>query len=179
MFDPNTLYDGDWRDLDTGVDPTHPEEANADLAAGRIPELPIETRLEGPWGYPWYDAVEDPFASTGLYQSADPLPWSPSEGTAEAGNLPIVGAFEPAFHTLGPVQAWGHEPSGGLNGDQALGRIMRFPANRPERYDEFGVWNTDPRDELAGAMDVDDLPYYDTATITTSLLQWPNVYGRY
>lgn len=176
MFD--THYDGDWRDLATGIDPVwdEPTEADGAIDGGSIPLEPIDTRLEGPWGLPWYDAMEDPFVLTDLAISANPLPWSPEE---DIGNSPMVGAYEGAFRTLGPVQAWGHEPSGGLTGDQAIGRIMRFPANMPERYDPYGVFNTDVRDDLAGAMAVDNLPYHDTAEITTNLLQWPNVWERF
>lgn len=164
------------RDIDTGVDPVwdEPTEADGALDEGSIPDEPIATRLEGPWGYPYFEGLEDPYTLVGdIPLTADPLPWSPSEGTSEVGNLPRVGAYEGAFRTIGPVTAWGHEVSGGLDGDQALGRIMRFPANIPERYDPYGVFDTDYRDDVALALDLDNLPYYDDASVTSSLLNWP------
>lgn len=168
-------YDGAWRDVDTGVNPEwdDPEESNAATDGPRIPLEPIYTRFDGPWGMPWWDAVEDPYGRVDLRPSPDPLPWSPRE---DVGGLPMVGAYEGAYRTRGPVQAWGHEPSGGLSGDQALGLLMRFPANVPERYDEYGVWNTDIRDDLAGAMAVSDLPYESDAAVTYDLLAWQGGY---
>jgi hypothetical protein len=164
-------YDGAWRDLATGVNPEwmNPEEANAANDGAGTPSEPIYTRLEGPWGLPYWDAVEDPYVRAGIPLTADPLPWSPRE---DIGGEPMKGAYEGAYKTRGPIQAWGHEPSGGLFGDQALGRIMRFPANQPERFDALGVWNTDVRDDLAGAMDVSNLPYDSDAAVATNLLNW-------
>lgn len=173
----NDVYDGVWRDIYTGVDPAlAPEEANAANDGPGTPAEPIPTRLEGPWGYPWWEGLEDPDCFVDIPQSPDPLPWSPRE---DVGNAPRVAAYEGAYRTRGPVTAWGHEVSGGLWGDQAIGRIMRFPANIPERFDPYGVWNTDPRDELAAAMAVQDLPYQTDTAVTTSLLQWPNVWDRW
>jgi hypothetical protein len=182
MFNPNDWlprddnpYDGAWRDLATGVNPEwmNPEEANAANDGPGTPVEPINTRLEGPWGLPWWDAVEDPFKlATDIPLTADPQPWSPRE---DVGGKPMKADYEPAFKTRGPIQAWGLEPSGGLSGDQAVGRIMRFPANIPDRFDPYGVWNTDIRDDLAGAMAVDDLPYESDAAVTTGLLMWPGV----
>jgi hypothetical protein len=166
-------FDGTWRDLETGTDPqwATPEEADGANDGPGMPDEPITTRLEGPWGLPWWDAVEDPYKRVfDVAVSADPLPWSPQE---DVGGLPMLGAYEGAYRTRGPVTAWGHEPSGGLSGDQAIGRIMRFPANIPERFDPYGVWNTDPRDDLAAAMAVDELPYYSDAQTTQNLLLWP------
>jgi hypothetical protein len=164
------LYDGVWRDLDTGVDPSwfNPEEVDGALDDAGIPkDGPIHTRLEGPWGLPWYEGVEDPAAVTGLFASADPLPWSPFE---DVGAKPIVGAYEGAFRTRGPVQAWGHE------GD-AIGRIMRFPANIPERYDGNGIWNIDYRDELAAVDAANQQPYISDAFINTNLILLPSIPG--
>jgi hypothetical protein len=179
------VWDGTWRDLDTGVDPAwgDPESADADLggygaatAWRKLPDEPVTTRLEGPWGLPWYDGLEDPYDSTGLTSSPNPTAWSPNE---DVGAQPIVGAFEGAFRTRGPIMQWGHEVSGGLFGDQAIGRIMRFPANIPERWDPYGVENPDWKDELSAAEYFNSQPYTTDAAITTSLLQWPNVQGRY
>jgi len=178
MFDVDAPYDGAWKDLETGVNPegVTPEEANGANDGPGIPTEPIYTRLEGPWGLPWWDATEDPLNIIDVAQSPEPLPWSPQE---DVGGRPRIGAYEGAYRTRGPVQAWGHEPSGGLWGDQALGRIMRFPANIPERFDAYGVWNTDIHDDLAASMDNADLPYQTDTVVTTNLLQWPNVWGRW
>lgn len=164
-------FDGTWRDLETGVNPewTTPEDANGATDGPGTPWEPIYTRLEGPWGLPWWDAVEDPYKRVDIPQSATPLPWSPNEDIGGEGR---VAAYESAYRTRGPITAFGHEPSGGLSGDQAIGRIMRFPANIPERFDEYGVWNTDPRDDLAAAMQYSELPYQTDASVTGDLLSW-------
>jgi hypothetical protein len=171
MFNPNQPFDGTWRDLYTGVNPefANREEANAANDGPGTPPEPIATRLEGPWGLPYWDGLEDPDAKVDVRQSPDPLPWSPYE---DIGNAPRLGAYEGAYRTRGPIQAWGHEPSGGLWGDQAIGRIMRFPANIPERFDPYGVFTTDPRDDLAAAIAVDELPYRNETIIITDLLEW-------
>jgi hypothetical protein len=165
-------FDGTWRDIETGVDPAerNPEEADGANDGPGTPLEPIYTRLEGPNGHPWWDAVEDPYKRVEIPLTADPLPWSPRE---DIGGEPRVAAYEGAYRTRGPVVAWGHEPSGGLFGDQALGRIMRFPANIPERFDAYGVWNTDPRDDLAAAMAYDDMAYVSNLQATEDLLLWP------
>jgi hypothetical protein len=172
-------YDiGTFRDLETGVDPAwgEPENAKADLGDGSLPGSPINTRLEGPWGIPWWEGLEDPTSPSGLAFTESPNPTYPNESV---GAEPLPGAYDGAYRTVGPVQAWGHEPSGGLWGDQALGRIMRFPANIPERYDDQGVWSGDWRDDLAASVAANDAPLVTDGDITTSLLQWPNVWGRY
>lgn len=172
-------YDGTWRDLEVGVDPEWemPEEADGANDGPGIPLEPVYTRLEsGTTGLPWWDAVEDPETRIELPQSMTPNAWSPAE---DVGSVQRQAAYEGAYRTRGPVRAFGLEPSGGFGGDQAVGRIMRFPANAPDRFDLYGVFNTDPRDELAGAMSVADLPYDTTTTITTDLLQYPNVWNRW
>jgi hypothetical protein len=181
MFDPNVPFDGEWRDLATGVDGMmdNPEWADGATDQPGIPDEPINTRLPAVPGYPWYEPQEDPYTLTPITISPNPAPWTPDEGSAESGMLPIVADYDPAYRTSGPIQAWGHEVSGGLSGDQAIGRIMRFPANIPERYDPYGVFNTDVRDDLSGAMAVSNMEYQDDAAVTTDLLQWPNVWGRY
>lgn len=170
-------YDGTWRDLETGTDPQYhnPEEADGANNGPGIPSAPIYTRLEGPWGLPYWDAVEDPYTRVTVPASPDPLPWSPRE---DVGAQPQIGAYEGAYRTRGAVQAFSHEPSGGLFGDQNLGLIMRFPANIPDRYDPHGVWNTDIRDDLAASMAVSNLPYQTDEQLTQRLLLWPTV-GEY
>lgn len=161
---------GAWMDLETGVDPlySNPEDVTGGLDQPGIPDLPIYTRLDGPWGIPWWDGVEDPTASTGLFSS--PNPSYPDE---DYGAKPRVGAYNGDYRTLGPVRAWGHEPSGGLGGDQSIGRIMRFPANIPERYDANGVWSIDYLDELAASLAHGGQPIVSNAEFTTSLLLGP------
>lgn len=164
---------GVWRDLNTGVNPSWADPTQADGAndGPGIPSEPIVTRIEGPYGLPWFDAQESPFVTTGLETSPDPT--YPNE---DVGRLPIVGAYEGAFRTHGPVRAFGHEVSGGLTGDQALGRIMRFPANIPDRYDANGVDIGDYRDELAAAIAANDAPSISDQMVNTSLLLYPD-YG--
>jgi hypothetical protein len=161
---------GDWMDLNTGVNPAYGNPTDADGATDEsgTPDRPIATRLEGPWGLPWWDAKEDPYAPTGLYQSPNPTYPNP-----DLGALPIVGAYDGTYRTLGPVQRFGHEMSGGIGGDQAIGRIMRFPANIPERYDANGVWNTDYLDELAQAIAHGNQPIVSDAEVTTQLILMP------
>lgn len=167
---------GVWRDLATGVDPMwgNPQDADGALDAAGTPPEPIHTRLDGPWGLPWWDGLEDPTSPTGLPFRESPNPSYPDESI---GAKPLPGAYEPAVRTVGPVRAFGHEPSGGLSGDQAVGRIMRFPANIPDRYDPNGVWNLDYRDELAASIAANESPLITEAEATTSLLLWPNVGG--
>lgn len=169
------VFAGDWKDLATGVDPVyaHPEDADGANDAIGIPDRPIYTRIEGPWGLPWFDAKEDVAAPTGLFKS--PNPTYPNE---DVGALPIVGPYDGAYRTHGPVRAWGHEPSGGLHGDQSIGRIMRFPANIPERYDANGVHNPDYLDLLAQAIANGNEPIVTDAQYTTELILMPNVRGE-
>ncbi len=172
-------FDGTWRDLEVGVNPeiVDHEQANGANDGPGIPREPIYTRLEGPWGLPWYDAVEDPYKRADFIPiSPNPNVWSPYE---DDNRLARLADYEGAFKSRGGVQAWGHEPSGGLSGDQALGLIMRFPANIPERYDPNGVFNTDIRDDLAAGMYNDTLPYQSDTAVTTGLLQWPDGLGEY
>lgn len=168
------MANGTWRDLDTGVDPyvLFGDKTWADGATDQPgdPGEPIHTRLEGPWGIPWWDGSEEPGWTTGLTSSPDP-----QEAFPNVGERPIAGAYEGAYRTDGPVRAWGHEVSGGYHGDQAIGRIMRFPANVPDRYDPNGVWNADYKDELAQAILNNQQPIVGEAEYTTSLLLWPAV----
>jgi hypothetical protein len=168
MFSNYDFPTGTFRDLATGVDPAWADPENADGATddAGIPGAEIDTRLDGPYGLPWWDGFEDPFAKTGLFQSQDLSMADPAVGAS-----PIVGAYEGAFRTRGPVVAFGYE-------DQAVGRIMRFPAIIPERYDADGVFDTDYRDTLAQALINNSMPYVTDAEVTTGLMTWPNV-GQY
>jgi hypothetical protein len=154
----------------------NPQDADGALDAAGTPEDPIYTRLEGGAAMvlPWWDAKEDPSASTGLYASPDPQPWVLHQ---DAGGKPVAGAYEGAVRTRGPVRQFGHEPSGGLGGDQALGRILRFPANKPERYDANGVWNIDYADELAQAIASNGQGIVTESEYTQQLLTLPWVNG--
>ena len=158
---------GTWRDLDTGQNPfwAEPEEMLNDRG---FPDVPITTRVEGPWGIPWWDGLEDPTSPTGL-PGESPNPTHPDESV---GGRMGPGAYTAAFRTLGPVRAWGHEPSGGPTGDQAIGRIMRFPANIPERWDPNGVQSIDYRDSLAAAIFANNAPVVTDADVTDHLVYW-------
>jgi hypothetical protein len=175
---------GTWRDIE-GVDPQWqtPEWADAATDQPSTPPEPIYTRIDGPWGVPYFDGLEDPNISWHgpLLSSANPLPWTPEE---DVGAQEIVGAYDGAYRTSGPVQAWGLEPSGGMFdtdygiqvNDQAIGRLMRFPANIPERWDGNGVYTgNDYRDELVALIANGDIPIVSDAEVTTNLTLWPNV----
>ncbi len=176
-YDSEPYWDGVWMDLNTGVDVATMDNMSPAFDQPGIPAAPIDTRLEGPWGLPYWDGKEDPnnFLDF-LAVSPNPTPWSPNE---DVGIRPRVGAYEGAYRTRGAVQAWGDEASGGLWGNQYAGRIMRFPVNIPERWDPYGVFDTDIKDDLAASMAADNLPYRNDAAVTTSLLQWPNVWDRW
>lgn len=167
---------GSWRELQTGTKPeaAWPENANASFDQTPIPAEPITTDLENFQGgaamvLPWYDAKEDPAADTGMYSSMDPT--YPHQ---DVGGESITGTYEAAVQTRGPVYQWGHEVSGGLWGDQELGRIMRFPANVPARYDPYNnyVWSGDYRDELAAAIANNGMGYVTEPEYVESLLMF-------
>jgi hypothetical protein len=164
------------RELSTGVhdERAWPENVTAGLDQTPIPEVPWdlpESGLEGGAAMvlPWFDAQEDPVARTGMYASMDPT--YPQQ---DIGGKSIVGAYEAAVRTQGPVYQWGHEVSGGLHGDQAEGRIMRFPANVPSRHDPMSdpVWQGDYRDELASAITNNAQGYTTESEYTASLLSY-------
>lgn len=174
---------GSWRDIE-GTVPLYDDPEWADGATDQpgTPDTPVYTRVEGPWGVPWFDGHEDPNIATGLYASNDPLPWSPYQ---DVGGQSIVGAYEGAYRTHGPVNPNinGLEASGGmidtpngmLMGDQMIGRLMRFPANIPGRYDTNGVYGgMDYRDELAALIANGDAPIVSDTEVTTNLVNWPN-----
>jgi hypothetical protein len=58
-----------------------------------------------------------------------------------------------------------------------LGRILRFPANKPERYDANGVWNIDYADELAQAIASNGQGIVTESEYTQQLLTLPGVNG--
>jgi hypothetical protein len=117
---------------------------------------------------PWLDGLENPNAVIqGIAVTADPQIDKPDVG----GVIP-PGDYRGEYRTLGPVRAWGLEASGGWNGDQAIGRIMRFPANIPERYDVNGVNVGDYRDILASTMWVNNQPQFTETNVIDDLVQW-------
>lgn len=168
---------GTWRDLHTGVNPkfSHPLDADGALDEAGDPGVPVDTRIEGGSAMvlPWFDALEDPFAP-------NDLPFPDVSGTAyhdsqTTGAKAIPTAYEGAVRTRGPVYQWGHEAAGGLEGDQAIGRIMRFPANIPERYDANGVRQASYADELAAAIANNGQGIITENQVTAELLTYPGV----
>lgn len=172
------VLSGTWRDLNTGVNPdyTHPLDADAALDEAGDPGRPIDTRIEGGAAgvLPWWDAHEDPDVATGLPDLNLSMTAEPAGRLA--GARPIVGAYEAAVRTVGPVRRFGHEPDGGLDGDQAMGRIMRFPANIPDRYDANGVQMPSYSDELAAAIANNGQGIVTDNQVTTELVTYPGVY---
>lgn len=160
-----------WRYLE-GVDP---EPANS----GSLPDLPLTSEPvytpavgnNGPWGMPWMDGLEDPNATiTGLGLS--PNPQVDTVSGQDVGGVIGPGDYRGEYRTRGPVQAWGLEASGGWNGDQAIGRMMRFPANIPERYDANGVNVGDYRDILASTIQMNNYPTFTDNNVIDDLVQW-------
>jgi len=153
-----------WRDIEA-VDPSwdQPNEPNPP-----IPAEPITTRLEGPWGVPWIDGLEDPTATTGLARPSQ----EPSMPVVDTGWEMPPGDYRGEYRTRGPIQAFGHEVSGGLWGDQAIGRTMRFPINIPDRYDANGVWVGDYRDSLAAQLAANDSPAFSDYNSIDDLVTW-------
>lgn len=163
------MADFTWRDLegenpDWGNSPNEPDPP--------IPhDLPIYTPGvgdNGPWGMPWIDGLENPDAViSGIQSSPDPQIDRPDVGAVMG-----PGDYRGEYRTLGPVRAWGLEPSGGWSGDQAIGRMMRFPANIPERYDANGVYVGDYRDILASTMAAQNRPAFTDTNVVEDLVQW-------
>jgi hypothetical protein len=153
-----------WRDLEGN----QPEYNSGDKPNPPLTSEPITTRIEGPWGLPWLDGLEDPAAPTGLTVTSP----NPQIDQPDIGGVIGPGDFEGAFRTRGPVQAWGLEPSGGLWGDQAIGRTMRFPVNIPDRYDANGVWVGDYRDSLAGQLAANAQPAFTETDSVEDLITW-------
>lgn len=170
---------GTWRGLPTGVNVMYDNPELADGATDQPGDTgaPIETEITGGAAMvlPWFDALEDPDQDPGLFHVD--INSTSYHDSQIAGAMPIVGAYEPAVKTRGPVRQWGHEVSGGLTGDQEMARIMRFPANIPERYDPNGVWNIDYADELAEAIASNGYGTVTEQDYTTQLLLLPGI-GR-
>jgi hypothetical protein len=155
-----------WRDIE-GVDP---ERANSgDYPDPSLPTNPIYTPAVGigPWGVPWQDGQENPDAGEKIAPSPDPQMDVP-----DLGWTPLPGAYDGAYRTRGPIMPWGLEPTGGLFGDQAVGRIMRFPANIPDRYDANGVNVGDYRDLLAVTLERNDTPAFTDAPSVADIVSW-------
>ena len=160
------MSDSVWRTIEG----ENPERSNSgDFPDPPIPGTPIYTSglEDGPWGVPWLDGLENPDAAARMAPSPDPQMDVP-----DIGWKALPGAYEGAYRTRGPVMQWGHEVSGGWDVDQEIGRIMRFPANIPERYDANGVWVGDYRDLLAVSLERDQVPAFTDTTSVAQLLQW-------
>lgn len=161
-----------FRDL-IGEDPHWPMGAPDQPNAPLPRDEPVYTRIEGPWGLPWVEGLEDPNAPSGLLKpTADPQIDVPDVGWA----MP-PGDYAGEYRTSGPVQQFGLEPSGGLSGDQAIGRTMRFPVNIPDRYDVNGVHVGDYRDLLIGSLAVNNLPSFSDTMVIEDLVLWPGDTG--
>lgn len=149
-----------WRGLEIGADADTPN-----VGPDSIPRHVEDTFLPAA-GFPWGDVQEDPETLTHVGITSDPM-----MDTPDIGNSPIVGAYDGAYATNGPIVHWGYEVSGGLDGDQALGRTMRFQNNGPERYDANGVQEPSYADELAARLAANGQGQISEAEFTTSLLQ--------
>lgn len=144
------------------------DESTPDLADGYLPALPEDTIL--PNLSPWYDGHEDPYA----YPAEMPFLQSPDPQYADVsvGAAMPVGAYDGTYYTRGPVSFGlsGMDESGGLSGDQALGRRMKFEPYIPERYDVDGITTPSYADELAAAIAANGQGQVSDAEMTTSLL---------
>jgi hypothetical protein len=168
-----------WRELEG----ENPEPGNSgDYPEPPIPhDSPVVTPMigdNGPWGFPWLDGLEDPTAQpVNLLLSPDPQidTWTGQD----VGGVIGPGPYRGEYRTQGPVRAWGLEASGGWAGDQAIGRIMRFPANIPERYDANGVYVGDYRDILATTQLLNNYPTFTETESIDDLVQWqgPEVFA--
>lgn len=127
-----------WRGLEIGAAADTPN-----VGPDSIPPQ-IEDTFLPTHGFPWPDVQEDPDHYAGV-----PITLDPMMDTPDLGNSEIVGAWDGTFGTNGPVVQWGYEVSGGLDGDQAMGRVMRFQNMGPERYSANGVQEPSYADELA------------------------------
>lgn len=156
------------RHLVTGVAPAA-QYADAALDQRGTPSAPIEVELPFVPGIPWSEGLEDPTNPTGLATTADPALPVPDVGARQ-----IVGAYEGAVRTRGPVTQWSHEASGGLFGDQETGRTMRFAGFEVDRYDADGVIDRSWADELAADIANNGQGQVSEAVMMTSLLMGPN-----
>jgi hypothetical protein len=111
-------------------------------------------------GLPYFDALETPNAATGLAPSMDP-----GQANPDVGALPIVGAYDGAYATVGPAgRPFGYE-------DQAMGRFMRFPANVPDSYSIHGAhMGPGYLDDLAATLSHGDQPVITDQQVMANLL---------
>lgn len=156
-----------WREFTGAPQNVAAWDATPSLDQAGIPTV-VEQVFLPAQGFPWGDALEDPAAvyDTHIGMSADPVVFDPS-----GGNLAIVGAYDGAYSTQGPVVPFGYEVSGGLSGDQAYGRTMRFANNGPERYDPNGVQFPSWADELAANLAYNGMGMATDAEFTSNLMQ--------
>lgn len=145
----------------------NPNDANASQADGPIPPHVDYVFVPTPTGFPWGDVQEDPDA---MYSGID-YTNDVQIDVPDVGNQQIAGAWDGAYATKGPIVPWGYEVSGGLDGDQALGRTMRFQNMGPERYAANGVQEPSWADELAARLAYNGMGQVTEAEYTTSLLQ--------
>jgi hypothetical protein len=156
-----------WREFQGAPQGVAAWDATPSLDQAGIPAASEELFLPAA-GFPWGDSLEDPEAvyDPQIRFSQDPTVFDPT-----AGNAQIVGAFDGAYETRGPVVPFGYEVSGGLAGDQAYGRTMRFANNGPERYDPNGVQFPDWADELAASLYYNGQGFVSENESTTNLIQ--------
>jgi hypothetical protein len=131
-------------------------------APGTPPVPPVDP---GPWpvtGAPWVEKLEDPTAPGLPYSSADPTLPRP-----DLGAQPLPGAYDGVYGTSGPVTGFGEE-------QQAVGRIMRFGNNGPDRSPGPGegavVDGPSYADELAAALAATGQQPTSDADLYTNLL---------
>jgi hypothetical protein len=92
--------------------------------------------------------------------------------TPDVGWQALPADYRGEYRTRGPVVAFGHEVSGGLQGDQAVGRTMRFPINIPDRYDANGVHVGDYRDLLAVSLEMNKVDTFSDTDRIDDLVSW-------
>lgn len=163
---------GVMRFIHTGVskEPNYLDESTPDLTDGYLPLLPEDMILPQAVAAPWFDGHEDPYA----YPAGMPFLESPEPQYVDqsAGASMPPGAYDGTYYTHGPVSygLGGMDESGGLGGDQALGRRMKFDPYIPERYDANGITMPSYADELAAAIAANGQGQVTDAEMTTSLL---------
>lgn len=151
-----------WRGLEIGADADTPN-----VGPDSIPRHIEDTFLPAQ-GFPWGEVLENPDEA---YDPQIQLTAYPQMDVPDLGVRNIVGAWDGVYGERGPVVPFGYEVSGGLSGDQALGRIMRFQNLGPERYDVNGVQEPSYADELAARLAANGQGQVSDAEFTTSLLQ--------
>lgn len=133
-------------------------------APGTPPVPPVNA---GPWpvsGLPWVEGLENPYAPGLPFTSANPTLPNPDLGAA-----PIPSAYDGQYSTSGPVTAFGEE-------QQAVGRVMRFGNNGPDRSPGPGegaiVDGPSYADELAAALAATGQQPTSDADLYTNLLMY-------